>query len=241
VFTGFSLSRFRLRPTSLIAHAKSRLDLDFGQSDEGGTMKKTLWRVLAVRTALTILVLTLAAAGARADTVNIYDLTEGVPGLVVLDANGMDVTSQRVSYYPDTGPEYLHFRLLINNFGSGDLAYGDLYEDFVGGTLSDRLLVYFDPNAQQNGGLEVVFGSDPFIPPCALNGISCTFHYPYDAVENGQLQHLGDAFNTGIGDGTYIFYVQSDFGPEIPEPSTLALLGTSVIGLAGTLRRKLMR
>lgn len=204
-------------------------------------MTLKLWRVLALRTALAILIIGLTAIGARADIVNIYDLTQGIPGLQVLDANGVDVTAQRVTFvYPDTGPDFLHFRLLINNFGSGDLAWADLYEDFVGGTLSDRLLVYFDPNAQQNGGLEITFGSDPFIPGCFNAFTQCTFHYPYDAVEDGTLQHLGDAFNTNIGDGTYIFYVQSDFGPEIPEPSSIALLATGVVGLAGVLRRKLM-
>lgn len=174
------------------------------------------------------------AAPAWADTVNIFDLTEAIPGVQVLDANGVDVTAQRVQILADSHDDYLHFRLLINNAGSGDLAYTDLFEDAGLTILSDRILVYFDPNAQQNGGLEVVFGSDPFIPDCFLNGIQCTFHYPYDAQENGQLQHVADAFNTNIGDGTYIFFAQSDVG-DTPEPATLLLLAT---GLAGGLLRK---
>ncbi|MGZ4815802.1 MAG: hypothetical protein ACXVZV_10355, partial [Terriglobales bacterium] len=147
------------------------------------------------RFALSLLTLLLVAlvVPAMADTVYIDDLGQGMPTVHVFDANGVDVTALRVVIQGDSGDDYLHFRLLINNFGSGDLAYTDLFEDFIGGTLSDRILVYFDPNAPQNGGLDVVFGSDPNIPPCFLDGVQCTFHYPYDAVENGDFQHVADA------------------------------------------------
>jgi len=184
-----------------------------------------------------LLLCCMPAAPAWADTVNIFDLSQDIPAVQVLHANGVDVTAQRVQVLADSHDDFLHFRLLINNFGSGDLAYTDLFEDSGLTVLSDRILVYFDPNAQQDGGLEVVFGSDPFIPDCVLNGIQCTFNYPYDAQENGQLQHVADAFNTNIGDGTYIFFAQSDVETTTPEPTTLILLATGFAG--GFFRRKL--
>lgn len=188
------------------------------------------------RLILSVALLALALPAA-ADDVYIDDVTEGIPTVQVF-SGGIDVTGQRVMILGDSHDDYLHFKLLINNFGSGDLAWTDLYEDFIGGTLSDRILVYFDPNAQQNGGLDVIFGSDPFIPPCRNEFTECTFHYPYDAVEDGTFQHVADAFNTNIGDGMYLFYARSDAGNELPEPGTIVLLTS---GIAGIVARKLRR
>jgi hypothetical protein len=171
------------------------------------------------------------AMPAVADNVFIDELTEGIPTVQVF-SNGIDVTGERVKILPDSHDEYLHFKLLINNFGSGDLAYTDLFEDFIGGTISDRILVYFDPNAMQNGGLDVIFGSDPFIPPCENEFTQCTFHYPYDAVEDGTFQHVADAFNTNIGDGLYLIYARSDPPEALPEPGTILLFASGVAGMA---------
>jgi hypothetical protein len=115
---------------------------------------------------LLLLLITLTAP-AWSDIVNIFELTEGIPTVQVLDANGDDVTTQRV------------------------MILGDSYDGYL-----------------------------------------------YDAQENGQLQHVADAFNTNIDDGSYIFFAQSDVDAITPEPMTLVLLATGLTG--GLARRKFL-
>jgi len=192
-------------------------------------MNRTMRTLVTSAVALFVALVGLSSV-AKADDVKINELTEGVLPTVQVLSGGVDVTGSRVQVLPDSNSEYFHFKLLINNPGSGDLAYADLFDDFIGGTLSDRLIVYFDPQAPANGGLDVSLCSDPTF--CSGK---FTYHYPYDAVETGGWQHLGDAFNTGIGDGGYTFYVASDITPE---PATLTLMGLGLLGLARGLRRK---
>lgn len=40
--------------------------------------------------------------------------------------------------------------------GTGDLAFSNLFEDQIGGVLSDRIVIIFDPNADVNG-LDIKF------------------------------------------------------------------------------------
>jgi hypothetical protein len=175
--------------------------------------------------------LALASATARADTVNIMDLTEAIPTIQVI-SGGVDVTATRVIPQPDTTLDYLHVKLVNPNVGDGELVNGDLFEDFVGGTLSDRLQVFIDPNADING-LDVVFDSrDPVNTP----GGNTLFQ----AVEDGTLQGpTFTIFNTNIGDGTYSFFIQSDVeSSSVPEidPGSMAGAFTVLAGGMLTLR-----
>jgi hypothetical protein len=190
-------------------------------------MKKVLF--LAIMGGLILCFLGIAV-GQTIDTVYIDESVEGANPTVQVMYEGQDVTADRVSNLIAM-PEYVSFRLLIDNFGTGDKAYSDLFEDTIGGTLSDRLWIYFDPDAQQNGGLLVTFwsdGADPALLPTDVN-----FHYPYDAVETGEFQHMGDAFSTNIGSGEYLFYAKSDSTESVPEPSSILLVASGIVGLVG--------
>src|SRR5262245_62123874 len=99
-------------------------------------------RQLACGTTLAAMILTLAATTARADTVVIAERTEGVPTVRVITSTGLDVTNLRVIFV-DSAAEFVHFLLAKRGDGSGDFGYTDLFEDTIGGILSDRIIVGF--------------------------------------------------------------------------------------------------
>jgi hypothetical protein len=159
-------------------------------------------------------------AGARF-TVQIDDLTDTVsllpipgltPGPIIL---------------PDSTGEFLHFTLP----GAGtSVQAANFFEDFVGGTLSDQLLV--TPNSSLNI-TDVKFASDPstlILPP----GVTLV-----SLLENGTFQPVFFT-NTGAPNfNSYDFQVRSDVVErgDVPAPSTLLLLGSGLTALAGVAAR----
>jgi len=149
--------------------------------------------------------------------VQIDDLTEATPGVTLQFAPpGLAPT-----ILPDTAGEFLHFTLPVFPGAAATTFYSDLFEDVVGGTLSDRLLV---SHATGSALVDVQFASDPAtitLPPGASN--------PFNLVETGAFQPLG-VFDQ------YDFRVRSDRA-EVPAPATIFLFGSGLVALgAATLR-----
>jgi len=173
----------------------------------------------------------LVAVGAYADDVRISEPCEACVPLVQVFSGGVDVTGSRVIILPDSGSEYLHFLIDDANIGSGEHAYTQLLE-FVGGPVSDQLAIFLNPDSNF---AEVWFASDPVFlqflsaPPWFNIG---------NFVETGGWQYQFTVYNIHLGDGVYNYYVMSD--TEIPEPASLLLMGSGLIGLASRLRKKLV-
>src|SRR6266436_9662401 len=127
--------------------------------------------------------------------VKIDDLTEGPPSVALSNAAIVP------TILPDSAGEFLHFTL--PSFLTGPLntaVYTDIFEDKVGGVLSDRLLLTYSANSSF---VDVQFASDPAtitLPAGAVNFLN--------VVENGNFQF---AANFDIGETTiYPFQVRSD-------------------------------
>jgi len=148
--------------------------------------------------------------------VNIDDLTD-TPTVTLLFAPP-GVTP---AILPDTAGEFLHFTLPAPTSQPAITFYSDFFEDVVGGTLSDRLLV---SHAAGNASVDVQFASDPAtitLPVGASNR--------FNLVETGAFQFLG-VFDQ------YDFQVRSDRA-DVPTPATIFLFGSGLVALsAATLR-----
>jgi hypothetical protein len=149
--------------------------------------------------------------------VQIDDLTEATPSVALQNPPPGVVPT----ILPDTAGEFLHFTLPVSPNEPATTFYSDLYEDFIGGTLSDRLLV---THATGSGVVDVKFASDPAtitLPPGAFNFVN--------RVEDGTFQFVGPF-------DIYDFQVRSDRA-DIPAPATIFLLGSGLVALgAATLR-----
>lgn len=174
--------------------------------------------------ALVALVTGIAWAGAPAPIfVNIDDLTE-TPGVTLLGAPpGLAPT-----FLPDTAGEFLHFTLPTFAGQPASTFYSDFFEDVVGGTLSDRLLV---THAAGSAIVDVKFASDPATITLAPGATNL-----FNLVENGAFQFAG---GFGILDepGAYSFQVRSDRA-DVPAPATLLLLGFGLVALGGARVRR---
>jgi hypothetical protein len=168
-----------------------------------------------------------AFVGCPPCTVKIDDLTETPTVLVT------PVTLGIPTFAPDNNPagEFLHFTFFAFEPGPPVFQpplYSDLFEDHLGGTLSDRLVVTYNPIS---GLVDVKFGSDPAtvaIPDGAT-------HEP-DFVENGDFQTLFSIAGPVSGQSVQ-FQVASDVDP-VPAPATLFLVGAGLAGLGAVAWRR---
>lgn len=92
----------------------------------------------------------------------------------------------------------------------------DIY-DPDGVTLSDSILFYVNAN---DGNVHVLFQSDGF------------------AQAGGFFGGTEDALGNWIYNVGNIY--QGNSPPEVPEPSSLILLGSGILGIAGIVRRRLL-
>jgi len=123
---------------------------------------------------------------------------------------------------PDTVGEFLHFTLPVSPIQLSTTSYSDLFEDFVGGTLSDRFLLTYVAGSNI---VDVKFASDPatiILPPGASNFVN--------RVEDGTSQFVGPF-------DVYDFFVRSDRA-DVPAPATALLLGSGLIALGVAMLRR---
>jgi len=157
--------------------------------------------------------------------VKIDDLTEGPPSIAIFGGGILP------TILSDSAGEFLHFTL--PSFLTGPLntaVYTDIFEDKVGGVLSDRLLLTYSANSSF---VDVQFASDPAtitLPAGAVNFLN--------VVENGNFQF---AANFDIGETTiYPFQVRSDVA-DVPAPATLLLLGSGLAAVCSATWRRCRR
>ena len=143
--------------------------------------------------------------------VNIDDLTEATPSVSLVGAPPGRVPT----ILGDTAGEFLHFTLPVSPGAPPTTFYSDLFEDVVGGTLSDRLLV---SHAAGSAIVDVQFASDPAtitLPGGATNR--------FNLVETGAFQSVG-SFDQ------YDFRVESARA-DVPAPATIFLFGSGLVAL----------
>ena len=122
--------------------------------------------------------------------------------------------------------EYIEYNVSEFIFITPAKYYQDVLET-DGITLSDRVVWDFGAN-----GTLLKFGSDPTFPDISGAGFLGT------VVETGSLQYLFGPWSSGGGGANSLYVrVQSDVDP-VPEPGTMMLLGSGLVGLAGWGRKK---
>jgi PEP-CTERM motif len=164
----------------------------------------------------------MAVGNAQADTVRIDDLLDGVP-VVTADNPAQLVILAATA-------EFVHFT--FTEPVAAGVTTTD-YKDFLetDNSVSDRII--FTATAGSNV-LDVQFSSDPLLLPIPPNGFNLG-----PVLEDGTFQLAVTYSNITAPDTNY--FVRSDVaetGGDLPEPSSLSLLGLGGLALAAASWRK---
>jgi PEP-CTERM motif len=130
------------------------------------------------------------------------------------------------SFAVDAGPSWETSPLAYSGIGAAALLYGGSSSDYVISTVDDNPAnINFMANYDGYAVSEGVFADDFFV------GTEGTTVYDQQGVMSA---YVDDHDDTAIN---YVFRVDSV--AATPEPGTLALLSTGLLGVAATLRRRI--
>lgn len=153
-----------------------------------------------------------------------------IPGLQGFTGNGFQGTGTALDPFPGGLSIYTggtEFGWFLNSDPTGGAAY-DLWSDpALNSDGYDHMLTYALPDLKGNAVWISVDGGDPY---------EYTFHDPF--LLTFEDKKLGT--NGKLGDEDYddsIFLVDR-VHPTVPEPATMAMLGSGIIGMLGFRRRK---
>jgi hypothetical protein len=182
------------------------------------------------------------ARPARADEVTFNDLTDTVSATVTSSNSGSSVTIDQCRFFGIT----IHGTAvsvegckatIVGPANSESFRAGAL--TLIGGdngNISDAIIV--TPDVFNDNKLHVIFASDPEIPGTPGFGVACsTVPGGCQVIETGETQSgVTISWSNGAIDSVNF---KSDTDSIVPEASSLILLGSGLLAMAGYLKRRL--